>query len=116
MFRTLPLVKPKNARKLGPPSLSSLLKKFPVLYDHCNADMAEKEWRSHVNLPNDYFYVLSSHSNFEFYNMDAEFYWNRVFAVKLPNGEPQFPNLKICICLLLSFPLAIHLQRVSSVL
>ncbi|KAK4009477.1 hypothetical protein OUZ56_018589 [Daphnia magna] len=44
--------------------------------------MAEKEWRSHVNLPNDYFYVLSSHSNFEFYNTDAEFYWNRQFICR----------------------------------
>jgi hypothetical protein len=37
--------------------------------------------------------------------MDVEFYWNRVFvANKLPSGEPQFPNLKVCISFLLSLP------------
>ncbi|EFX60764.1 hypothetical protein DAPPUDRAFT_123053, partial [Daphnia pulex] len=57
-----------------------------------------KEWRSHVNMPIDYFEIDSSQSTFAFYNMmDVEFYWNRVFAgfaAKLPNGEPQFPTLK----------------------
>jgi hypothetical protein len=36
--------------------------------------------------------------------MDVEFYWNRVFGAKLPSGEPQFPNLKVFISLLLSLP------------
>ena len=53
----------------------------------------------------DYFEIDSSQSIFTFYNMDVEFYWNRVFvANKLPSGEPQFPNLKVCISFLLSLP------------
>jgi hypothetical protein len=104
VFQILPLVRPKNARNLCPASLSSLFKRFPLLNDHCNVVEAEKEWRSHVNMPIDYFEIDSSQSTFAFYNMDVEFYWNRVFAAKLPSGEPQFPNLKVCISLLLSLP------------
>ncbi len=104
VFQILPLVKPKNARNLCPASLSSLFKRFPLLNDHCNVVEAEQEWRSHVNMPIDYFEIDSSQSTFAFYNMDVEFYWNRVFAAKLPSGEPQFPNLKVCISLLLSLP------------
>ncbi|EFX75136.1 hypothetical protein DAPPUDRAFT_323665 [Daphnia pulex] len=98
VFQIIPLVKPKNARNLCPASLSSLFKRFPLLSDHCNVVEADKEWRSHVNMPIDYFEIDSSQSTFAFYNMmDVEFYWNRVFAgfaAKLPNGEPQFPTLK----------------------
>ncbi|EFX67717.1 hypothetical protein DAPPUDRAFT_115212 [Daphnia pulex] len=95
VFQIIPLVKPKNARNLCPASLSSLLKRFPLLSDHCNVVEADKEWRSHVNMPIDYFEIDSSQSTFAFFNMmDVEFYWNRVFAAKLPNGEPQFPTLK----------------------
>ncbi|EFX62042.1 hypothetical protein DAPPUDRAFT_337560 [Daphnia pulex] len=93
-----PILKPKNARNLCPASLSSLFKRFPLLNDHCNVVEADKEWRSHVDMPIDYFEIDSSQSTFAFYNMmDVEFYWNRVFAgfaAKLPNGEPQFPTLK----------------------
>ncbi|XP_045027967.1 uncharacterized protein LOC116920669 [Daphnia magna] len=99
-----PILKPKNVRNLCPASLSSLFKRFPLLSDHCNVVEAEKEWRSHVNMPIDYFEIDSSQSTFEFYNMDVEFYWNRVFAAKPPSTEPQFPNLKVCISLLLSLP------------
>ncbi|EFX82081.1 hypothetical protein DAPPUDRAFT_316621 [Daphnia pulex] len=108
VFQIIPLVKPKNARNLCPASLSSLFKRFPLLNDHCNVVEADKEWRSHVDMPIDYFEIDSSQSTFAFYNMmDVEFYWNRVFAgfaAKLPNGEPQFPTLKfvltgqICKC------------------
>jgi hypothetical protein len=51
-----------------------------------------------------YFEINSSQSTFTFYNIDVEFYWNRVFGAKLPSGEPQFPNLKVFISLLLSLP------------
>ncbi|KAK4006120.1 hypothetical protein OUZ56_011275 [Daphnia magna] len=49
-----------------------------IYHDHCNVVEAEKEWRSHVNMPIDYFEIDFSQSTFEFYNMDVEFYWNRV--------------------------------------
>ncbi|KAK4017841.1 hypothetical protein OUZ56_033731 [Daphnia magna] len=73
VFQILPLVKPKNVRNLCPASLSSLFKRFLLLSDHCNVVEAEKEWRSHVNMPIDYFEIDSSQSTFEFYNMDVEF-------------------------------------------
>jgi hypothetical protein len=59
-------VKPKNARNLCPASLSSLFKRFPLLNDHCNVVEADKEWRSHVNMPIDYFEIDSSQSTFAF--------------------------------------------------
>lgn len=101
VFKLLPMVKPKNARHLSPQSLSSLFKRFPVLCDKVNVDDAENEWRTHVNLPDEYFNVSSNH---EYVEMDPEFYWNRVFSSKSPSGNPQFSNLKICISLLLSLP------------
>jgi hypothetical protein len=66
-FQIPPLVKPKNARNLCPASLSSLFKRFPLLNDHCNVVEADKEWRSHVNMPIDYFEIDSSQSTFAFY-------------------------------------------------
>ena len=101
VFNLLPMIKPKNAHNLCPQSLSALFKRFPILRDNVNEDEAEVEWRDHVNLPDEYFGVSSDH---EFYTMDPEFYWNRVFASKLPSGNFKFPNLKVCISLLLSLP------------
>ena len=88
-------------RTICVPNLFRLcLNDFP-LRDNVNEDEAEVEWRDHVNLPVEYFGVSSNH---EFYTMDPEFYWNRVFASKLPYGNFKFPNLKVCISLLLSLP------------
>ena len=82
--------KPKNARKLSPQSLSCLFMRYPLLRDHVNEDDADNEWRAHVNLSCDYFNVSE---DFEFHNMDAEFYWKRVFASKSPSGKIRFPIL-----------------------
>lgn len=90
----------EKCRKLCSQSLTLLFKHFPVLQNHCNiVQKRVKEWRSYVNLQNDYFNVHSSHDIFEFYNINVEFYWSRVFASK-----PQFFNLKLCITLFLSLP------------
>jgi hAT family C-terminal dimerisation region len=101
VYKILPILKPKNARKLSPQSLSCLFTRYPILRDHVNEDDADNEWRAHVNLSCDYFNVSE---DFEFHNMDAEFYWNRVFSSKSPSGEIRFPNLKVCISLLLTLP------------
>jgi hypothetical protein len=95
------MLMPKNARQLSPPSLSSLFQRFPILRISIDFDDAETEWREHVNLPDDYFGVSSYH---EFFGLDPEFYWNRVFDSKTPAGHPQFSNLKVCISLLFSLP------------
>ena len=101
VYNILPMVKPTNARKLNPQSLSGLFKRYPILLDKVKADAhAEREWRDHVNFQNSY--VSEDH---EFESMDVEFYWNRVFSAKYPSGFcPRFPNLKVCIILLLPLP------------
>lgn len=66
----------------------------------CNSTLAEQEWRSHVDLPLEYFRCEQS----EFYRMNVDTYWKKVFESKNGNGEPEFPNLKICISLLLCLP------------
>jgi hypothetical protein len=104
VFNILPMVKPKNARNLNPESLSSLFQRFPVLNEKVDRDEAENEWRDHINLLDEYFKVSSEDSELQYLNMDVEFYWNRVFAAKCPSGNPKFPNLKVCISLLLSLP------------
>ena len=97
------MVKPSNARKLNPQSLSGLFNRYPILLDKVKSDAdAEREWRDHVNFPNSYFDVSEDH---EFESMDVEFYWNRVFSAKCPSGFGlRFPNLKVCISLLLPLP------------
>lgn len=82
-------------------SLSLLFNRFPVLHKLVKKNDADSEWRSHINLSDDYLNVSADH---EYHNMDVEFYWNRVFESKFPSGEPQFSNLKVCISLLLSLP------------
>ena len=106
VYQVLPMVKPNNARILNPESLSSLFQRFPVLTDAVDRDQAESEWREHVNLPDNYFKVKadSDISEHQFFDMDVEFYWNRVFGAKCPSGNPKFPNLQVCISLLLSLP------------
>ncbi len=103
VYKLLPMIKPKSARQLSPQSLWSLFIRYPVLRDHVNEDDAESEWRSHVSLSDDYFNV-SADDGHEYHNMDTEFHWNRVFAAKSPSGEPRFPNLKVCVSLLLTLP------------
>jgi hypothetical protein len=68
-----------------------------LLNDHCNVVEADKEWRSNVNMPIDYFEIDSSQSTFAFYNMDVEFYWNRVsagFAAKTSQWGATIPDLE----------------------
>jgi hypothetical protein len=66
-----------------------------------NQDDAETEWRDQGNLSEDIFDLTS---NSDFMDLDPEFYWQRVFKIKTPSGNPRFPNLKVCISLLLSLP------------
>ena len=88
----LSMVKPSNARKLNPQSLSGLFNRYPILLDKVKSDAdAEREWRDHVNFPNSYFDVSEDH---EFESMDVEFYWNRVFSAKCPSGFGlRFPKM-----------------------
>ena len=101
VFNVLQIVKPKNARRLSTQSLSSLFKRFPVLSMTVNEDDAETEWRDQANLSEDIFDLTS---NSDFMDLDPEFYWQRVFKMKTPSGNSRFPNLKVCISLLLSLP------------
>lgn len=100
-YEVIELLKPRNAKQLSPPTLYRLFERFPILYDSCNVDEAEREWRSHSNLPLELFNVSSQSALFE---LSAESYWKKVIEVKLPTGELKFPNLKICISLLLCLP------------
>lgn len=100
-FEIIELLKPRNARQLSPPTLYKLYERFPILNDSCDVDEAEREWRSHSNLPLELFEVSSQYALFE---LSAESYWRKVIEVKLPTGDLKFPNLKICITLLLSLP------------
>lgn len=94
------LVKPQNARALVPTSLFHLMERFPILRRLCDTNLADQEWRSHVDLPVDYFGC----SPLEFHKVSVDAYWRRVFDSKNVNGEPEFPNLRVCISLLLCLP------------
>ena len=101
IYDILPMVKPSNARDLSPQSLTPLFRRYPILRKFTSQVDAEREWRDHITLPNSYFNVSMDH---EYHDLDLNFYWNRVFSSKYPSGEPRFPNLKVCISLLLCLP------------
>ena len=50
LYEISSLLQPENARKLNPPSLARVFKRFPQLEKSCDKTLAESEWRSHSSL------------------------------------------------------------------
>ena len=71
-FAVLKLVKPSNARKLLPPSLFDFFQRFPNVKEAVDPEMAEEEWRDHINLPLQLFQITNESA---FIEMNPEVYW-----------------------------------------
>ena len=90
-FAVLKLVKPSNARKLLPSSLFDFFQRFPNVKEAVDPEMAEEEWRDHINLPLQLFQITKESA---FIEMNPEVYWEVVFSSSDLNGNPKFPNQK----------------------
>ncbi|KAF2887387.1 hypothetical protein ILUMI_18786, partial [Ignelater luminosus] len=93
-------------------SLLSVLKRFPVLNQFVTAQKLDDEWRAHAML--DFAqHGLELHGD----NIDAEYYWGKVFRLKNGAGQYLFPNIKIRMSLLLILPFSnASVERKFSVL
>ena len=101
VFQISLLLKPSNARNLKPKSLRGLFKRFPILNTKCDFVKADSEWRSHASLRLDYFGVSKVD---DLYKMSVDDYWKKVLSALSPTQTLQFPNLTVCIQLLMCLP------------
>ena len=103
LYKISSLLQSENARKLKPPSLAGVFNRFPQLEEYCDKNLAEKEWRSHASL-NFSVFGPEIESREDLYKLSANSYWKKVLSSKNGLDKPCFPNLKVCISLLLCLP------------
>ena len=92
MCQPLQFLKPENALKLCPPSLSNVMDTYPYLVSDCNRSMVDLKWRR--------LGMRGDHSNID----NVADFWKLQLSKTDSDGTPTYPNLAKLVGSLLSLP------------
>jgi hypothetical protein len=99
-FDLCKIVKPEVARKANPKLISCLFQRFPILKKSVRESVAQQEWRQAALLKTECF---NAENEKDVTDMPVEAYWKIVLNAE-KNSKKMYPNLAICMQLLLSMP------------